>query len=514
MEVESIQSVSLTSVESNEIPKIDVSEEVIELLKLTMETMVDQGWLVIPQKPNQVVRTIEKNMIKLYRYVENSSDVRPDDDTVLAQVYFQMSAFYHNLHSKKEKLYIGDAYLTRCLKLLKDKKFDRKGVLIAMSAYFELSCLWQKLENFEKSEKYINELFELYKLYTQEKDDYPIPVCILTAIGQQTGYRLIQLDEIYWKALGSISLNKLQKEKIKDEDILFCMHKLLKKYLKIVPSVMGRAEWTNHAIFLSRLLLTSNRFTEAQNHIAAAAFMIKEFYDKEYTKMDITISPEEHNAITMQYIREICKVNICWAWYGIMLLSLPEEQFRVNRVENEPREASDLQLASRRSVIQTTQLQFTDFGKDLKDFIALSNNTYVMNYIDAEAVFHAVLHRLDEVSIYVRKSNSLELYIDLIRCTSKVYKYLAHHERYKCNQIELHKKRIAALNNVKKLFYAMDDEYLNGYISLELAIATSTLLEIQFENLPMNVDPMSSLEIKESIKTSMQNLQLCIPYFH
>lgn len=521
MEVESVQSAEIIKnvegtgrAENAEIAKIDVSEEFVEFLTLTTDTMEKEAWDVSQQVPSKVVRTIEANMNRLYQSMENSSNAKPDDSMVLAQVYLQMSMFYHNPCNKKEKLYIAEAYLTRCLKLLKDKKLDRKAIIIAMTAYFELSCLWYKLENLEKSKRCINEVLELYKSYTQGKDDYPVPICILTVIGQSTERHLIKLDEIYWKALCSLTLFLRQslEQTVKDKNIIMCMHKVLKKYLKIVPSIMGRLEWTEHAIALGRLLLASERFAEAKSHIAAAAFMVDQFYDEECAKADVATSPEKHVALNEVYIHEICKVNMSWAWYGIALLAMSKERLTQDNVVDKPREATELQsVSATKSEMPMTKLQFTDLEEELRNFIALAKDTYVTNYIDAETIFQAVLNSLNKIRIHVKKKKDLELYTDYIRCTSKAYKYLAYYERQKDNLIKLHKKRIAALYDIMNSFYATDDGYLYGYISLELAIATSTLLDVQVDNLPIDRDPMSSLEIKELVNKNIQNLKL---YLH
>ncbi|XP_014475113.1 PREDICTED: KIF1-binding protein-like [Dinoponera quadriceps] len=500
------------STESSDRIMVDISGELVDFLSQVAKTVMDKSKNKFPQEPDEVVRTIEANMNKFSQRLKNSQNVKPDDSICLAEVYLQMSTIYHNSNFKKEKLFIGEAYLRQCVMLLRDKELDPKAILTVTLAYLELGHLWDKLNNLNNSRIFTNKVLQLYKSYTQ--DNNPVPVRILTTIGISVGEHSITLEKLYWHALRNLTLLSCKNiiSEVEQQNIVRRMHKLLAKQLERTPSV-ERIEWTKDAIYLAKLFLTYDRFAEAKNHIAAAAFMMKQYFNEGRTTVDDTETlPEKEVVLNEQYNFGMNRVNICWAWYGVTLLNASMKQLLDDNMEDGPSgKASDSQFR-KDSVIQLTRLLFTNLEKELQEFTAFNIDTYIKNYRDARQVFQHVLDILYEVKLYVMRYNNLELYTEFVKCTSKVHKYFACYEQDKSNRIEIYEKRVLALSNIMRSLRPEDHEYLFGYTSLELSAATSALLDIKLENLPIE-DVVNSLEIKDLVRSSVRGFQLYLNHF-
>ncbi|EFN79671.1 hypothetical protein EAI_13779 [Harpegnathos saltator] len=361
---------------------IDVSENLMDLLRLTTNIMINVIKNENLTKSDALLRQTEANMNKLFQFLHlgSSQNIKPDDSTILAQAYLNISTVYHNLNSKREKIYIAEAYLTRCIKLLKDKKVDRKTIMILISANFELGHIWYKLDNQEKSKKYYYEILQLYTLYTQGKDDYPVPVYIPSIIDINARCYFSNLDTLYWQALHDLStlFNKANISVIENEIVVTHLHNLLAKYLKRMPSSMGRIKWVKHTIELAKLLLAYDRFVEAKNHIAAAAFAVRQFYDEEFEKIDISTFSEKMNALNNQYIYEYNRINLCWASYGVTLLCASIRRlFTQNNIREDESHETDFRQSEsgNDSATQPTKLLFIDLEEELREFTAIDRDT-------------------------------------------------------------------------------------------------------------------------------------------
>lgn len=515
MEVQLVQSVESTESAEKSAKMIDVSENLVELLTLTINVVINETKNQFLTQPGQVVREIEANMNKYFHNIEKLREGKPDDSTFLAQAYLQMSTLYHNHNYKKEKLYIAEAYLARCLRLLKGKELDRKIILIVVTAYLELGYLWFKLKNLKKSKAQLDEIVELYKMYTQGKDDYPAPVCILAIVGLKTKNNLIDLDKLYWQALCTLTLlaSKGITSEVEKQNVMMYMHKLLTKQLKGLPSTIGRVEWAINVQYLAKLFLEYDRFAEAKNHIITATFVMRQFYNEELNVQfpDMTVGLSE------QYNYGVSRNSMCWAWYGVALLAASTKQTLIqNNTEDKLHGASDLQSKQNprtESVIQLTKLLFANSGEEVPEFGVLDRDTRITNYHDAVQVFQNILNNLNKVRLYFINNSDLELYMEYIRCTSKAYKYLMYYEKDRNKKIELQQKHATALTDIMGSLRPTDNQYLRGYVSLELAIAISTQLDTRIENFPIEGDLINSSEIKELVNLNIENLKLYLQHF-
>lgn len=458
----------------------------------------------VPVEFIERLRETEMKVNKFHRTF-NPQAAHFDDSIILAHIYLKLSEIYNSVDAKamvtgifNDKLYIAKEHLTQCVKLLEGKELDRKSILIAVTAFYKLACISMQLEDIKELKQYLNKVMELYDTYTENKDDYPSPVCVLAGI-ESKDY-ISEMDALYAQTLHRLLLYYRHHDEYTSTDepnaMIKSMHKILNKILKRRPSHLKYNDWVTFSSYIALDFLNCKRFNEARHHLAAASFVTKRYYEEEYMKIDENEVPLKKAVTYNEYVSTTVSLAVKWAQYGNTLLRLSSERFLYeNRDESE--------------AAQPSELLFADLESQLQEFTTLIKATYITDYKDAKAVFRRVLKWLEEARVSAIEGKVTDYYAIISQTIFQAYKYFAYYEREKNDKIKLYRQRMDVLYDISKSLYT-DNIIIRKCIWLQLVLASYSLLDIKIEHLVPHekINAELSAEIDKLVKQNVHISEL------
>lgn len=413
---------------------MDVDKEYLDILLSSYKVMKLVQKTNCTKKMNKNYDNNIARMEKFFHNVIESKDTKFDNIVTLAQAYLYMAntCYYIN---EKEKFYMNSDNLIKSWLLLKDKMLDHKAILITVKIFNNLATIFYKHNQVKKCKAFLRKTLEQYSLYTKKKNEYPVPIHVSNILGIEAKIDTkSHLDTLYIYALEHLAIIYSTHAYLDHGKLTLYMHKALNKKLDNLKVLeKDYIGWAKIAAILSTYFILHGRFTEARNHLAAADFMMQKFYVEKYLKTDKQ-SPD-YVSVSDNYESAITYVTMCWARYGIQLMYLSKQKLLYSKKYNMKNKAICLTESSTQSEKKFIPkfLTFTGIEKDLKLYISVITDKYLLNYNDAKTVFVNVLKWLNKVKEYNTSKRNMESNVEVMRNISKIYRYLAFFEQDICN---------------------------------------------------------------------------------
>ncbi|CAL1684514.1 unnamed protein product [Lasius platythorax] len=488
---------------------INVSETFLIILKSSFEAVSLFKKDKISNEAKKRISTVEVKMNDLFQnIITYSTETGFDDIIVLAIAYHNLGFMYlykeHNFHAAKD-------HFVRCIELLKGKELDRKAILTAINALYDLHNVWKNLQKLENCYPLLDKAMELYLNYTKEEDEYPDPIYIpaILYIVKERNLKvsLINLHKLILECI--VRLYELEPAD-KHKFVIYVHNLLNKQVTKTIASIDKRVSiyWAKASFQLCSYLTYHDRFFEAKIHLAAADYMMGIHYTLMIKDQDYSASSAMHNNY------ELYRVNIALTWgtYGILLLNSSKK--RLLQCESDKScEANNTKSESPAKFEEGLMkpLIFVDLE------IALENigmpDTYVSSLDDAKIVFANVLKLFNKAKTYYTAEKALATYVEIIINISTAYKYYADFVGNISEQIKITKERIKVLEDAVSIVFVRCNTFGGYYhcrkLYFHLAVAYSTLLDMTFEKFyeTKEITDEMRMENKRLMKIIIDNFQ-------
>ncbi|XP_014475253.1 PREDICTED: protein KBP homolog [Dinoponera quadriceps] len=469
----SVESAFVVTSEMIEIAKnaesMDISMEVFEILKSLVNIIRTVEEKLYYKNELKETRAIESKVNRLFQDIIKCKDIRYNDSVILGLAYLLIFWIYDNVI--EDQLDCTEAYLVRCLELLKGKELDHIVILLVIRVLNHLGSNYLSLKKPKDSIPIFEKALQLYLAYTKGKDEYPVPFNILNMFN-------LEVDKSPKNLLEEVYITILEK-------LIETKSALISEY------------------FLSR-----NNFTAARNYLIAAEWILDRLYVDRYKESNIQTLLNKKDLIHVKY-NDICKKLVrYWARYGLALLRLSVEQLLQSEKKNDSFEVNDSKVES--SIEFHEQFnkltQFVD-PKEYPIYYSIITDKYLTHYSDAEKVYTDVLYWLENANVYYTPDKHKVEFISIAQDISKTCKYFACYKQDTGDQIILHLKRIAILENVLEILDKHRDHNICKQIWIELAVIYSTLMDLILRSYRIDKKPMT-FSPKECVIACMSNFEI------
>ncbi|XP_014475251.1 PREDICTED: KIF1-binding protein homolog [Dinoponera quadriceps] len=517
----SVESASATepveTIESSEDSTIDVDEKFVRVLQSShmISESIKDG--CPSKKQNKMIKVIKSKMDQLYRDINTSKVVNTDNVVCLAQAYLHLFRIYANSIDDSQ-LNIAESHINKCVSLLEGKETERKVILTAVDVYYYLSHFYRKLNKYESSLITSTKILQLYVTYTTDKE-YISPINVVSSFisdkQEDSEYLLEQncikvLQDLLAES-GSPKADKTTGHTVIDK-IAVSKYMLLKRLVNRI-SRLDYVKWVSHLMSLADILLRFEHFTEARDHLAAASFLMKEYYQEVYAKTDEKY-PDKKISLFEVYQKTTTHIDMHWAKYGLKLMRSSHENLLRN-VEDKPCTICKFEPSSVKKFEEWPNEAFTDVKICLNEFSAEMAGEYLTSYTDAKAVFATVLAHLKKALQYIVPECHLSQYVEIMHDTANAYKYLARYEQDAIKQAKLHKRRICTLMDINMLDIETDQNLFHP-TWFEIAIAHSNVLDTNTEKFRYNNNKFNEELLNgtiESVENIIENWSLYLNHF-
>ncbi|XP_025154517.1 protein KBP homolog, partial [Harpegnathos saltator] len=486
---------SVVNTGNSEDSPINVREEFAKIFKSCYHIRIAAKTNKRNKQHGKVIKDILSRMNILYNGIIEriTKDAKTDEIATLAQAYLYLFDIRIAETDNKETTFAEDA-ITKCIELLKGREPDQKFILTALSAYSSLGILYHKQNNEELSLSAFNEAFQFYLAYTDEGETYPAPFYIAPHFGLK---RLDPIDLL--EKRGALVMDALLKghaslgthvatNRVYTDKIARCQHKLLSKRFDSLSPTADCATWTLMVESLSEYFITHNRFTEARDHLAAASFMMKKFYENQYVTTDGRKNPTEKRSIDQQYQQASADIAKYWTKYGIQLLRSSQERILHGTAKELCEVCNSTSLFPAKSKEESNKLLiFDNVRENLKEFTATITDSYLLSYTDASILFETVMKYLDEEKAYYTFEKSPMTYLSIILNISRVHKLFACYVSG-TNKLESYKQRLQILLTTLKKIHPNGDFNIWPVV-IETVICTNDVFDVMYESSRLQFDP-------------------------
>jgi len=414
-------------------------------------------------------------------------------------VYIKITETNYNNRKEEEKrsLYItAERFFISCLDVLKDKKTERKAILIAVKAYDKLSYILIKLQRLEECYEILLVSINLYFNYTKDKYLKPIDVTIILGIDDKERKLLdtrFSLDHLHIENFIRLAILYNYNPENKHEYIGY-MHILLNDILKTDQFLHEYCkDWAITAAELSQYFVRNNRFTEAKNFLAAAVYIMEKYNINKLTTMTRTTINVNQNidsnlSLNMLHIEgnqyTYAKIaNFC-GQYGVWFLHASRKKLLQNK-ENQSCEVDKLESEcfTKSKEKSAKFLTFNSIEGELKDKIMI-NDKYPSNLSDIQIIFQNTLNWFNLATAHYTIENDIRTYGEIILHMSMAYKYVAGFEQSKDKKIKIYEYQIGLLNNaiIKLSQSTQSINVIKKLMWLKLGISYSAISDIISDN--------------------------------
>ncbi|XP_071568862.1 KIF-binding protein-like [Temnothorax nylanderi] len=468
-----------------------ISKKFLDVLQLSFEIKYMNGDIAPAKKRNQSkekkrIKVIEERMDVLYHNViDVLTDQEFDDIVALAATYCNIGLQY--VHSTElDDLNHAVHCFIRCLELLKGKRDDRKAILTSINAINQLSLVSEKADMEVPLYKSLNAAFRLYFEYTRNYTN-PIHIASLVGIKEKESNPWIILNTLHHTTLQGLGLEYLKRPSSKNiyQFVLYVENTLNIRLRDILvfDKIKIDEKCLDMALTLfdlSKSFLANGHFVKAKNYIAIADYVIHKFVE---TRLAETAKRINCFCLSKKYIYARAVSTKSWGSYGVSLLRFWMEKFS----QNKDSKSSEIQdsMSELEIKFELPNSIFPALEKELKHVTIEITETCTLNLTDAKSVFEKTWTLLERVKGYFTADSNIKMYAMITLKISDAFKYLAGFEEQRDDQIELHKRRIECLEDVRKKFHTTieDDREIQIYkrICYEVVTSCSTVMDLMAE---------------------------------
>ncbi|XP_026831401.1 uncharacterized protein LOC105278885 isoform X1 [Ooceraea biroi] len=304
---------------------------------------------------------------------ELSAKIKKDQSMASRSNIIAFATSYYNLgiiYKEGKCSNLSRKLFLRCYKLLKEKRLNRRAILIAVKTLIVLSEIAKEEKETEEEWRWLNAGINLCLRYI-ERDNLQEPICVELAdayvkIEKQQDMKII-LMSLYASMIDRMKMLYYEKTEYRDKGMNI-VHKFLNKRARVIQSLNERCEWSSSVIVTSLRLLTNQRFTEARDCLAAAKYMM------ELVERD----PSLH---TINNIVTELKARLADAWhtYAVQILKVSYHQETRGRKQNKSPVLNQEE--------PTNLLLFTSLAEDLVDISNRITDSCVSDVNEAQIVF-------------------------------------------------------------------------------------------------------------------------------
>lgn len=467
--------------------------------------------IIIDQAKEMTTRIDEMfKKLTIYKYANPNSYF---DTIALARAYYYIIKGYNYINKNgSENCALTDICI-KCIKLLERKELDPRAIVTAMTVYITLANTYITVD-YTKVIDLLNYAVNLFLAYTEEKDDYLIPISIEIIYGYMDNEDTrATLENFYIDCL--LLLAKLHKRGgVQNIHLsMIYMNYALKKQLNLMDEIhTNYFSWISKSLKLFQYLARHSRFVEARKYLIAAELFLNKFYQKNC----ISTNPE-HFLNEVKY--KFGKFKICYYWikYGIFLLRLSKERL-LKGTYYKP--SNLIWTCGETSMGQSTSSLIFNINIHPKE-VYIMTDKYILNSTDARQVLYTAwiisMYCLDNewilYNIDKNSENSIRYYLHLVSAICKIIKYFTWYIQDRNEQIEWIKKKIKILNiliDIIKILNPTTDIKIFQRIFIELATSYSILVDIMIERRSLTTKTLPvdySQEVQNLMEQSISYFQ-------
>jgi KIF-binding protein len=409
----------------------DFKEKFEEAQKLIEDTKLDS---LEPYKNCYKAREI---LIQLEKVLLKNIEEENDDNLItLHAILGNVQKDIGKISMFVDETNQAESYLNKSLDLLEPNSTDPKIIICYADILNQLGLLWSKLQDMDKSKKFLEKSEESVKNFKELATSSPLTIFDVfgTSDEIEKGKGDENLEKIctftfFYLAQVYGTLNELEKS------AKYC-HLTLKRQLELKD--YEAIDWALNSATLSQYYFSKNMLKQSR-HLLAASYYMLENYSEDLEKKVLT--EDEREAALENLRHRTADIDLCFAKYCIYIIKTSIERLLLEDEES-----------AENSTLESVQYQVNDncdsFAIDLEMYERQVTDQFVLTFEDAKCVFLSAQSYLSKAKEYYSLENEASQYARITQDYANLYKHLAFFEDDSATQAKLHKRRADQLEAV------------------------------------------------------------------